>query len=160
MPRLPFRRRTLLLATLMGLLSGVGGFTFRYAEGFSYFSTDPKACANCHIMWPEYDSWQRSGHHHVAGCVDCHLPHDLVPKLIAKAENGYHHSAGFTLQNFHEPIIIGEKNARILQESCIRCHADFVHQVVPGSRDPKDPNGVQCVHCHQSVGHGPRAWGR
>jgi hypothetical protein len=58
--KLPIRRRTLVVAILPGLLSGVGGFTFHYAEGFSYFSTDPKACANCHIMWPEYDSWSRS----------------------------------------------------------------------------------------------------
>jgi cytochrome c nitrite reductase small subunit len=157
--RLPIRKRTMIIAVLLGLLSGVGGFTFHYAEGFSYFSTDPRACANCHIMWPEYDSWEKSGHHHVAGCVDCHLPHDLGPKLIAKAENGYNHSRGFTFQDFHEPILITPKNAQILQDNCIRCHAGFLHEVVPGS-STADPKAVQCVHCHQSVGHGPRAWGR
>lgn len=157
--RLPVRRRTLIVSVLLGVLSGVGGYTFHYAEGFSYFSTDPKACANCHIMWPEYDSWSRSPHHHVAGCVDCHLPHEFIPKMIAKTENGYHHSKGFTLQDFHEPILIKEKNAQILQENCLRCHGDFVHDIVPGS-STADPKSVQCVHCHQSVGHGPRSWGR
>lgn len=158
MSRLPVRKRTLVVAILLGILSGVGGVTFRFAEGTSYLSTDPKACANCHIMWPQYDSWSKSTHHHVARCVDCHLPHDTIPKYLAKAENGYHHSRGFTMQDFHEPILINEKNAKILQESCLRCHGDFVHGVVAGSSTAD--GAVRCVHCHQGVGHGPRAWGR
>ena len=75
----------LVLAVLLGILAGVGGYTFVYAEGLSYMSSDPKVCANCHIMQPQYDSWQKSSHHAVAGCVDCHLPHDFVGKYVAKA---------------------------------------------------------------------------
>ena len=56
----------ILLAALVGLLAGVGGFTFLYAEGFSYMSSDPKACVNCHIMQPQFDSWQKGSHHAVA----------------------------------------------------------------------------------------------
>ena len=97
-------RKIVVLAVLLGLLIGTGAFTFRYAEGFSYFSADPEACVNCHIMTPQYDSWQKSSHHAAATCVDCHLPHDFIGKYIAKAENGYHHSKAFTLQNFHEPF--------------------------------------------------------
>ena len=40
------------LASLLGVLVGVGGFTGHYAEGLSYFSKDPAACMNCHIMRP------------------------------------------------------------------------------------------------------------
>jgi cytochrome c nitrite reductase small subunit len=141
-----------LLAILLGVLLGVGVFTFHYAEGFSYLSTDPKACVNCHIMRPQYDSWQKSSHHAVAKCIDCHLPHDFVGKYIAKAENGYHHSKGFTFQDFHEPIMIKSKNARILQANCLACHGDLVHQLVGGVNG--DPDEVQCVHCHSGVGHG------
>src|SRR3954468_12075239 len=93
-------------AVAIGVLVGLAGFTFRYGEGLSYFSTDPKACANCHIMRTEYDSWQKASHHTVAKCIDCHLPHELVPKYLAKGENGFWHSYGFTFQNFHEPIHI------------------------------------------------------
>jgi cytochrome c nitrite reductase small subunit len=143
----------LLLTVGLGLLLGVGGFTFGYAEGLSYFSTDPKACMNCHIMRPQYDSWMKSSHHTVAVCVDCHLPHDFIGKYIAKAENGYHHSKGFTLQDFHEPIMIKERNSQILQESCLRCHGDLVHQLVPGAKT-EDRKALNCVHCHASVGHG------
>ncbi|HEX9206756.1 MAG TPA: cytochrome c nitrite reductase small subunit [Steroidobacteraceae bacterium] len=141
-----------LLAVLAGLLLGIGLFTFHYAEGFSYLSSDPQACMNCHIMRPQYDSWLKSSHHAVAKCIDCHLPHDLIGKYVAKAENGYHHSRGFTLQDFHEPIMIKAKNAAILQSNCLACHADLVHDLVGGVNG--SPDEVQCVHCHASVGHG------
>lgn len=138
----PPRRR---YALLLGLPIGLALFTFRYAEGLSYFSTDPRACANCHIMNEQYDSWSKSGHHHVAVCVDCHMPHALVPKLMTKAINGWNHSSAFTLQNFPEPIRIGPRNAAILQESCVRCHTSLAHDIDTPS----------CVHCHKSVGHAP-----
>ena len=118
------RRAIFASAVLVGIPVGVGLFTFRYAEGLSYFSSDPKACVNCHIMRDEYDSWAKSGHHHVAVCIDCHLPHSFIPKMIAKSRNGWNHSSAFTLQNFHEPIMIGPTNAAILQENCLRCHAE------------------------------------
>ncbi len=147
------RRTLVFIAVLLGVTLGLGVFTFIYAEGFSYFGTDPKSCANCHIMNTEYDSWVKSSHHIVATCADCHLPHALLPKLIAKAVNGYHHSKGFTFQDFHEPIMIKPHNSRILQEACLGCHGGLVHEIVAGSTT--DKNAVSCVHCHSSVGHGP-----
>lgn len=143
----------LLAAIGLGVLLGTGLFTFHYAEGTSYFSTDPRACVNCHIMQPQYDSWQHGSHHAVAGCVDCHLPHDTIPKYIAKADNGFHHSWAFTFQDFHEPIQITPRNARILQESCVRCHEPLVHQMMAGRPAEEAPS---CVHCHATVGHGPQ----
>jgi cytochrome c nitrite reductase small subunit len=147
-----FKNRLVILALFVAVLIGTGAFTFRYAEGFSYFSTDPKACANCHIMNAQYDSWQKSSHHGAATCVDCHLPHTFLAKYVAKAENGYHHSKGFTLQDFHEPIMIKGKNKRILQHNCVECHGDMVHELF--NRDASDPDAVSCVHCHATVGHG------
>lgn len=138
------------MVLLTGLLIGVGAYTFVYAEGFSYLSTDPAACMNCHIMRPQYDSWLKASHHDVAKCIDCHLPHDFVGKWLAKGENGYHHSRGFTFQDFHEPIMIKAKNAAILQQNCLRCHEGLVHELI-GARGAGE---IQCVHCHQSVGHG------
>lgn len=140
------------LAALIGLLIGIGGFAFVYAEGLSYMSTDPRACVNCHIMQPQYDAWQKSSHHAVATCADCHLPHDFVGKWLAKAENGYHHSKAFTFQDFHEPIMIKSKNSRILQESCLHCHEAITHGLGPGTSLAE--GGVKCVHCHASAGHG------
>ena len=148
-------RSVLALCVLTSIGLGIGLFTFHYAEGFSYMSDDPKVCVNCHIMQSQYDSWLKSSHHAVAGCVDCHLPHDFIGKYIAKGENGWHHSVAFTLQNFHEPIRITPKNAAILQQTCINCHDALVHDLAAGAV-AADPQAVQCVHCHQGVGHGPR----
>lgn len=146
------KKKTIVLACLLGTLIGVGSFTFQYAEGLSYFSTDPKACMNCHIMTPQYESWLKSSHHAAASCVDCHLPHTFFAKYIAKAENGYHHSKAFTMQDFHEPIMIKEKNSGILQKNCVDCHDDMVHDLF--RQDITDPGAVSCIHCHADVGHG------
>lgn len=136
------------LSVLLGLFAGVGVFTFNYAQGLSYLSSDPAACANCHIMNDQYDSWRNGPHHAVAKCVDCHLPHDFIGKYLAKGLNGYHHSKAFTLQDFHEPIRIKTRNANILQHNCERCHAPMVRDMIATAGD------VKCVHCHQRVGHG------
>jgi cytochrome c nitrite reductase small subunit len=147
------------LAVLLGLLAGIGGYTLLYAEGLSYMSDDPKVCVNCHIMQPQYDSWQKASHHTVATCVDCHLPHSFIRKYLSKAENGYHHSKAFTFQDFHEPILIKEKSSRILQDNCLDCHGDLVHEQI--ARAAESTGEVQCVHCHRSAGHGtPAGLGR
>jgi cytochrome c nitrite reductase small subunit len=138
-----------------GLALGVGSFTFRYAKGFSYFSTDPTACANCHIMQHEYDAWQKSSHHTVAKCIDCHLPHTFFAKYMTKAENGWRHSKEFTLQTFAEPIQLKPRSEAVLQANCVDCHADLVHDVAAGFGP--EVKELRCIHCHESAGHGPRA---
>jgi cytochrome c nitrite reductase small subunit len=143
--------RVALLAGLVGAGLGVGGFTFRYAEGLSYMSNDPRACKNCHIMNEQYDAWRKSSHHAAATCNDCHVPIDFLGKYLAKASNGYHHSKGFTFQDFHEPILIKPKNSQILQDNCLRCHGALVHDIVRGSTSAS--GAIRCVHCHRGVGH-------
>jgi cytochrome c nitrite reductase small subunit len=142
-----------LLVGLVGFLVGLGGYTVYYAEGLSYLSNDPKACVNCHVMRDEYEGWEKASHHAAATCNDCHVPHDLVGKYFAKAENGYHHSKAFTLQDFHEPIMIKQTNSEILSQNCRRCHSEFVSQTTVTVHTNADR--LDCVHCHQSVGHGP-----
>lgn len=142
----------ILTAAVAGIILGLGGFTFWYAQGFSYFSSSPKACVNCHIMREQYDSWQKASHHANATCVDCHLPHKGIAKYIAKAENGFWHSKAFTFQDFHEPIQIHDKNSGILQVNCITCHAELVADLKHFGAFKDGSN--KCVHCHASVGHG------
>ncbi len=139
---------------LAGVLLGTGAFTVHYAEGFSYLSNDPKACVNCHIMREQYDGWQKASHHAVATCNDCHVPHALIPKYLVKAENGFWHSKGFTLQDFHEPILLRPVSSKILQTNCTQCHHDLVNDILGhGSTGNEKTN---CVHCHAAVGHGPQ----
>jgi cytochrome c nitrite reductase small subunit len=169
-PRSSSTRLPLLFAAVVGVGVGVGAYTFSYAKGLSYFGTDPSACVNCHIMEPQYAGWQKSSHHTAARCIDCHLPASFVPKYLAKAENGYRHGKLFTTQTFEEPITIKAAGLEILQANCERCHADLVHGLmgigdydVEGGVDEPDKKtagreqGVPCVHCHWTVGHGERA---
>ena len=140
-----------LAACLIAIPAGVGAFTFVYAKGFSYLSSDPRACVNCHIMNPQYDAWLKSGHRHVATCVECHLPHAGLAKWVAKADHGFRHSAAFTLQNFKEPIEITRRDSRLVQANCVRCHDELVHAIVGAETSREE---VDCLHCHARVGHG------
>jgi cytochrome c nitrite reductase small subunit len=141
------------LSALVGVMVGVGLFTFVYAQGYAYFSNDPLICANCHIMRDYLDSWQKSSHHTRAVCNDCHTPHSLVPKLWTKADNGWNHSVKFTLQNFQEPIRIRPVNSERLHANCIACHEELVSDIRHGGyRDDE----ADCTRCHAGVGHGPR----
>lgn len=139
---------------LIGVLLGLGAYSFIYAKGTSYLSDDPKACVNCHIMQANYDSWSKSGHQHVAKCNDCHLPHgNIVGKYAVKAMNGFAHSWAFTLQNFHEPIQIKEFSRHVTQQSCKSCHQPMI-QAMQTSAHANSQDSQNCLHCHRSVGHG------
>jgi cytochrome c nitrite reductase small subunit len=146
----------------LGVLAGIGTFTFGYGKGSSYLSNNPAGCANCHVMQDHFDAWQHSSHHHVAVCNDCHLPHNFVGKWATKAEDGFLHSLKFTLENYHEPIQIRPHNSRITQNTCLHCHEEFVHNLLPPAVDGDDTSAASqettsCVHCHKNVGHAFRS---
>ena len=89
----------------------------------------------------------------VAGCNDCHLPHDFLGKWWTKADNGLFQSWASPTGDFHEPTQITPRNRRVTQGACIHCHRDFVHNLLP-----LEPGGdmLDCIHCHQAVGHSQR----
>jgi cytochrome c nitrite reductase small subunit len=158
-PRPGGSRRLLLvfpiaLSVLLGVFVGLGTFTFGYAEGASYLSNDPTVCVNCHVMDPQYDSWQNGGHRHVAVCNDCHLPHDPIMKWVTKADNGFFHTMAFTLGGFHEPIQIKPRNRRVTQGACVYCHEEIVQNILSveegGGHGSSEP---ACIHCHMDAGH-------
>ena len=135
-----------------GLATGVGLYTFVYAKGYSYLSNDPASCANCHVMNDQYNAWQKSSHHAVATCNDCHTPHDLVGKYYTKASNGFWHSYYFTTNSFHVPIQITERNRQATVDSCRYWHTTMVESIEFTSRiEHKDQ--ISCIRCHGSAGH-------
>jgi cytochrome c nitrite reductase small subunit len=140
-----------LLAVTLGVLAGIGFFTFGYARGASYLTNDPKACANCHVMREQFDSWMKSSHGKVAVCNDCHTPPGLIPKYYTKALNGFFHSLAFTTQHFPDQIQITGRNFRVAEQSCLKCHEEIVDQLraprVHGKQD------ISCIQCHSRVGH-------
>ena len=139
------------MAAFSGGAIGLGGYTFSYAQGFSYLSDDPAACSNCHVMREVYDGWNKGSHKAVAGCNDCHTPHtSLVEKYFVKALNGWNHSSAFTTGNYPNTIRITPFDKDIALQNCLGCHGNLVSQI--SHADTRDP--TDCLTCHSGVGHG------
>lgn len=145
--RLPWIGAALGLA--VGIPAGLALFTFIYADGASYMTNDPAACANCHVMQDHLDAWAKSSHHAAAVCNDCHTPEGFLGKYTTKASNGYHHSMAFTF-GFDEPIRITPRNRAITEAACRKCHADIV-QAIDTTHAPGE--ALSCIRCHADVGH-------
>lgn len=142
----------IVLAALFGAFLGVGLFTFGYARGASYMTDDPNACANCHVMQENFESWMKSSHGKVAVCNDCHTPPGFVQKYTTKAINGFFHSLAFTTQRFPDEIQITERNHNVTESSCLKCHAEIVTGI-RGARTSGHRGDVSCISCHRTVGH-------
>lgn len=139
-----------LLAGLVGALAGIGLFTFGYAKGGSYMTDNPSACANCHVMRAQFESWMKSSHGKVAVCNDCHTPPGFAGKYTTKAINGFFHSLAFTTQRFPDEIRITNRNFQVTEKACLKCHEDIVMTIRGGRAHRQD---VSCIQCHTTVGH-------
>jgi cytochrome c nitrite reductase small subunit len=145
-------RALLLAAVLVGVVVGIGSYTFLYAKGYSYLTNDPRACANCHVMQDHFDAWTRASHRTVAVCNDCHTPPALVPKYITKAQNGFWHSFYFTTGRYPDPLRITPRNQRVTELACRKCHAEMTASIDPAHGDA-GRRGLLCSSCHNEVGH-------
>ncbi|WP_197527651.1 cytochrome c nitrite reductase small subunit [Posidoniimonas polymericola] len=143
----------LLCAALIGAAIGLGAFTFVYAEGASYLTNDPNACANCHVMQGHVDAWVKSSHGKFATCNDCHAPHDLAGKYYCKARNGFFHSLAFTTGDFPENIRITDYNRGVTEQACRYCHADVTHSIEATATGGGQFEELACIRCHSTVGH-------
>lgn len=157
LPRIAF-----VASLAIGLAIGIGAYTFVYAQGASYLTNDPAACANCHIMEEHYSAWLKSSHGKVAVCNDCHTPKGLIPKYATKASNGFWHSFAFTTGDFPDPLRIKTHNHEITENACRKCHQPITAQIdAPAAGTLPDPDLhyeiggelLQCTRCHQYVGH-------
>ena len=138
---------------MIGLLIGIGAFTFVYAKGSSYLTNDPSACANCHIMREHFDAWQKSSHKAVAVCNDCHAPHNLAGKYATKARNGFWHSFYFTTGRFPDPLRITPRNHEVTEHACRYCHEELTQTIEHGTSEYDQDEQLSCTRCHRHVGH-------
>jgi len=135
---------------MLGVAAGLGLLTVRVSEMPSYLSDDARTCINCHVMVPQYATWQRSSHRSVATCNDCHVPHDsTLRKYAFKAKDGLRHAAIFTLRAEPQVIRAHPASRQVIDENCQRCHGSFVDNV-PGLR----AGGRRCSDCHRGTPHG------
>lgn len=137
---------TILLLLVIGLIALFWG-TFEKTSDTGY-------CASCHMMKPEYYTWQASSHSQVE-CVSCHEPPGTLKKVQYKLfalEELYHTISGtYGLQiTTTDPI---------KDESCKQCHNMSTRKVSPSGdlivpHDKHEQLGVSCVKCHTGVAHG------
>lgn len=137
---------------------GLGLYVFKISNAASYLSDDPQACVNCHLMTPQYITWNHSSHRNVAHCNDCHVPHNnVISKYYFKAKDGLYHASIFTLRA--EPQVIKAKSASIevIHNNCIRCHEDQVTDAkIAGFVEDHHAKRTDrlCWDCHREVPHG------
>lgn len=137
----------LALVAALGVLAGLGTYTFVYARGYSYLLDDPQACVNCHIMRDNYDSWTVSSHRSIS-CNGCHTPHEPVAKYLTKAEHGFAHSYAFTFED-PQVIRIKSRSLDVVERNCAECH----EAMVSGTLLTPHAGGRTCTHCHVRTGH-------
>ncbi len=143
---------------LLGIFCGLGLVVLHISNAFSYLSDDPATCMNCHVMTPQYATWQRSSHRERATCNDCHVPQDNVSRKFAfKAQDGMRHASMFTLRLEPQVIRIENDGRNVVQENCLRCHTGLIETLVAGGINEKSHIArmeKRCVDCHQEVPHG------
>lgn len=155
---IPPRKWRIVVIVLLGVFAGLGIYTLKLSNAASYLSDDPQACVNCHLMTPQYITWNHSSHREVAHCNDCHVPQDnLYNKFYFKAKDGLYHSSIFTLRAEPQVIKALGPSIEVIQNNCIRCH-------VPQVTDAKmlgfvedhhfNRTGRTCWECHREVPHG------
>lgn len=143
---------------LLGAIVGLSMYAMVESKAISYLSDDPKTCANCHVMTPQYTTWQNSSHREWATCNDCHVPQDNFFKTYAfKAKDGLYHASVFTTRGEPEVIKMREAGIEVVQNNCIRCHENQVTDArLSGMVDEHKENRTTrtCWECHKDVPHG------
>ncbi|MBT4729803.1 MAG: cytochrome c nitrite reductase small subunit [Bacteroidetes bacterium] len=153
----PAQWKTVAILVLAG---GIGMliYLFYASNAVSYLSDDPKTCVNCHVMNPQYATWNHSSHREVTNCNECHVPHNnIFNKYFFKAKDGMRHATMFTLRREPQVIFIKDEGLKVVQENCKRCHEGLNEKVGLLSLTGENylhSDGKVCWSCHREVPHG------
>lgn len=143
---------------ITGSIIGLVAFIIYTSNAVSYLSDKPETCINCHIMMPQYATWQHSSHRENASCNDCHVPHDNVfNKYYFKAKDGLRHAGMFTLRLEPQVIFIHEAGKKVVHDNCIRCHSELLTDSKLNTQTRfkhHDKSERECWECHREVPHG------
>jgi len=142
----------------LGIITGLFFFILHAARATSYLSDKPEACVNCHVMTPQFATWERSNHGRFTVCNDCHVPQDnIIKKYYFKATDGLRHSYMFTFRLEPQVIRIHEAGRNAVQQNCIRCHIETIHPIsvraISNQKIQEEGDGY-CWDCHREVPHG------
>jgi cytochrome c nitrite reductase small subunit len=143
---------------LVGIGVGFVLLTLHLGRATSYLSNEPSACVNCHVMAPQFATWEKGSHGRVATCNDCHIPHNnIISSFLFKASDGIRHSYVFTFRLEPQVIRIKQTGKDVVQQNCIRCHQNQLHPISLRAISGKSIIGekdVYCWDCHRQTPHG------
>ncbi len=155
---IPPKEWRLAYSIILGISMGLILYISMASNVVSYLSDKPETCINCHVMNPEYASWQHSSHRENATCNDCHVPQDnFVSKYYFKATDGLRHATIFTLRAEPQVIRILDAGKEVVQKNCLRCHSNLVANVKIKDvmyKEVQHGEGKLCWECHREVPHG------
>ena len=143
---------------VLGIMAGIIIHLLNISNAVSYLSDEPTTCVNCHVMYPEYATWEKGSHGRVTVCNDCHVPQDnIIRKYMFKASDGLRHATMFTFRMEPQVIRIKDAGREVVQENCIRCHANYLHPVALraiGAESIYENSDGVCWDCHRETPHG------
>lgn len=131
-------------------------------------------CTSCHSMQWVTEEWMMSVHYSNvsgvrAGCSDCHVPHNLGPKLYAKlraAKDVWHEILGtidteekFEQHRWQMANTVWDHMKATGSEECKSCHAIAAMDLKEQDRSARkkhkkaDARNKTCIDCHKGVAH-------
>lgn len=116
-------------------------------------TSTPKFCSTCHVMKPEYVTWQASSHSRVS-CVQCHVKPGLGNALVHKVE-ATKELYRYVTKTYELPIMMTEQ---IDNDRCLQCHnlkrrVSATGDLIIPHKKHQDKK-IACIKCHQGVAHG------
>ena len=160
-------------ATLIGLFVGIGGLAV-VSVGLASTNTE-KFCISCHEMrdnpYTEYKGTihdaNRSGVR--ASCPDCHVPHQLGPKLVRKVEASGELWGSITgkldtKEKFEKHRYELARNEWVKMKAtdsreCRNCHdragmsKDKQTEKAWARHEKAKADGLTCIECHFGIAH-------
>jgi cytochrome c-type protein NapC len=184
MPKPSGSSRTIFYSIVVAAVFVAGiAFAGAFNTGLAY-TNEMEFCTSCHSMKINYEELQETAHHMsrsgvAAGCSDCHVPKEFVPKMAAKvraAKDVYHEIMGTvdTEEKFEEhrwamATKVWDRMKASDSRECRTCH-DFANMdLTEQSRSARNQHGravdsgETCIECHKGVAHeepdDPNLWG-
>lgn len=145
---------TMVLAIFLGLFF----YSIYLSKAGSYLSDNPQTCINCHVMVPQYATWNHGSHRELASCNECHVPHNnVVSTYYFKAKDGLRHATMFTFRLEPQVIQIKDAGIEVVQQNCLRCHEELIitaEQQVNNKAFHSERETRLCWECHRETPHG------
>lgn len=115
---------------------------FAAVAGMQYSDSRP-FCSTCHVMHEAALTHSQSPHADLA-CNECHAPHDLLPKLPFKAQEGLRDFVA-NVQGREAPLLARLETREVVNANCRSCHRVTNEDVMMAK--------PYCVDCHRGMAH-------